>query len=74
MVTSFQKSGCPRNRSILTYSLSVNPNSPYFADQTRMFSRKKWVQEVFCAKAVKRHTVTTTTVRSGAKTKTLRRR
>jgi acyl-homoserine-lactone acylase len=35
-------------RTILTYSQSTNPNSPYFADQTRMFSNKEWVDERFC--------------------------
>jgi acyl-homoserine-lactone acylase len=40
--------GCPETRSILTYSLSTNPESPYFADQTRMFSNKEWVDEAFC--------------------------
>jgi acyl-homoserine-lactone acylase len=54
MVTQFQKNGCPKNRSILTYSLSVNPNSPYFADQTRMFSKKQWVNPPFCAAEVRR--------------------
>jgi hypothetical protein len=40
---------CPVDtRSILTYSLSTNPNSPYFADQTRMFSNKEWVDERYC--------------------------
>jgi acyl-homoserine-lactone acylase len=47
MVTSFT-GGCPDDRSILTYSESENPNSPYFADQTRMFSNKQWVDPVFC--------------------------
>jgi acyl-homoserine-lactone acylase len=47
MVTSFT-GGCPDDRSILTYSESENPNSPYFADQTRMFSNKEWVDPVFC--------------------------
>jgi acyl-homoserine-lactone acylase len=42
-------SSCPVDtRSILTYSLSTNPNSPYFADQTRMFSNKEWVDEAYC--------------------------
>jgi acyl-homoserine-lactone acylase len=54
MVTSFRKRGCPENRAILTYSLSVNPNSPFYADQTRMFSRKRWVNPPFCAADVKR--------------------
>ena len=40
---------CPVDaRSILTYSQSTNPNSPYFADQTRMFSNKEWVDEAYC--------------------------
>jgi hypothetical protein len=47
MVTSFT-GGCPDDRSILTYSESENPNSPYFADQTRMFSKKQWVDPPFC--------------------------
>jgi acyl-homoserine-lactone acylase len=51
MVTSFN-GGCPDNRSILTYSQSENPNSPYYADQTRMFSNKQWVDPPFCASEV----------------------
>ena len=51
MVTSFT-GGCPDDRSILTYSQSENPNSPYFADQTRMFSRKEWVDPPFCLSEV----------------------
>ena len=40
---------CPVDaRTILTYSQSTNPNSPYFADQTRMFSNKEWVDEAYC--------------------------
>jgi hypothetical protein len=50
-VTSFGD-GCPDDRSILTYSESENPNSPYFADQTRMFSDKQWVDPPFCADEV----------------------
>jgi acyl-homoserine-lactone acylase len=65
---------CPDARTILTYSLSTNPRSPFFSDQTAMFSQKKWVTERFCASDVKKHTVTTTTVRTGAPTKTVRGR
>ncbi|MQA75375.1 MAG: hypothetical protein GEU88_13700 [Solirubrobacterales bacterium] len=56
MVTSFGKNGegCPRDRSILTYSQSTNPNSKYFDDQTKMYSQKKWVDPPFCAGQVKR--------------------
>ena len=40
---------CPVDaRTILTYSLSTDPNSPYFGDQTRMFSNKEWVDEAYC--------------------------
>jgi penicillin amidase len=47
--TGGQNGECPVNtRSILTYSQSTNPNSPYFADQTRMFSNKQWVDEAYC--------------------------
>jgi acyl-homoserine-lactone acylase len=34
--------GWPTGRQILTYSQSTNPNSPYFADQTRLYSTKGW--------------------------------
>jgi acyl-homoserine-lactone acylase len=44
--------GCPQSRSILTYSLSTNPRSRWFADQTRMFSRKAWVRDRFCERQV----------------------
>jgi acyl-homoserine-lactone acylase len=52
MVTSFT-GGCPDDRSILTYSLSTNPRSPYYDDQTRMFSEKEWVDPPFCAGEVR---------------------
>jgi len=65
---------CPDARTILTYSLSTNPRSPFFDDQTAMFSRKQWVHERFCASDVKANTVTTTTLASGKSTKTVRPR
>ena len=54
MVTSFNDTPCPDDRSILTYSLSTNPRSPYHADQTRMFSEKKWVNPPFCGSEVRK--------------------
>lgn len=33
--------------TILTYSQSTNPASPYYSDQTRMFSDKQWVSLPF---------------------------
>ncbi|MEU4563470.1 acylase [Actinoplanes sp. NPDC023936] len=32
----------PAGRQILTYSQSTNPNSPWYADQTRLYARKGW--------------------------------
>ena len=32
----------PSGRQILTYSQSTDPNSPWYADQTRLYSRKGW--------------------------------
>ena len=39
---------CPKASTILTYSQSENPNSPHYDDQTRLFSRKRWVRDRFC--------------------------
>ncbi|WP_433443348.1 penicillin acylase family protein [Nonomuraea sp. CA-141351] len=39
--------GGPRTRTILTYSLSANPDSPHHTDQTVLFSRGQWVTERF---------------------------
>ncbi|WBB47419.1 acylase [Verrucosispora sp. WMMA2044] len=32
----------PSGRQLLTYSQSANPNSPWYADQTRLYSAKGW--------------------------------
>ncbi|WP_330293179.1 penicillin acylase family protein [Streptomyces sp. NBC_00576] len=45
-------SRCPVARTLLTYSQSSNPNSPHFADQTRLFSAEKWVKARFCEKDI----------------------
>jgi acyl-homoserine-lactone acylase len=71
---TWNDSPCPQARTILTYSLSTNPRSPFFDDQTAMFSRKRWVHERFCARDVAAHTATTTTVSQGSATKTVRAR
>ncbi len=66
MVTSFKKgSKCPKDRSILTYSLSENPNSEHYADQTKMFSKKKWVDPPFCASEVERTAESVDVIRGG---------
>lgn len=46
LAVEFDEAG-PRARGILSYSLSANPNSPHFADQTRIFSRKEWLELPF---------------------------
>jgi acyl-homoserine-lactone acylase len=63
MVTEFRKKGCPKNRSILTYSLSTDPTSPFFGDQTEMFSKKHWVDPPFCAAQVRKRSKVTTRLR-----------
>ena len=46
MAASFTDDACPNDtRTILTYSQSTDPSSPWFKDQTEMFSNKEWVDE-----------------------------
>jgi acyl-homoserine-lactone acylase len=47
-VVGFTGSRCPDTSTLLTYSQSENPKSPYFDDQTKLFSRSQWVKERFC--------------------------
>jgi acyl-homoserine-lactone acylase len=69
-VVTWHNRSCPDARSILTYSESTNPRSPFYSDQTKLFSKKKWVAVRFCEKAIRRGTKSTTTLRSGRKTVT----
>ncbi|MFF3620602.1 penicillin acylase family protein [Streptomyces sp. NPDC002467] len=43
---------CPVARTLLTYSQSSNPDSPYYADQTRLFSAERWVTSRFCERDI----------------------
>jgi acyl-homoserine-lactone acylase len=54
VVEFLPKGGCPLHRTMLTYSLSTNPNSKHFADQTRQFSKKRWIHAPFCPSQVRR--------------------
>jgi len=47
-VVGFGGRGCPDSSTLLTYSQSANPNSPYFSDQTKLYSRGEWVKGRFC--------------------------
>jgi acyl-homoserine-lactone acylase len=51
MAVEFTNQG-PRGRSILTYSQSTNPDSPHFADQTRLYSDKQWIDILFTENAI----------------------
>ena len=53
-VVHFPPKGCAEHRTILTYSQSTNPNSRHFGDQTRLFSKKRWVNSPFCASELKK--------------------
>jgi acyl-homoserine-lactone acylase len=45
--TRFTADGPPQSSSVLAYSQSANPNSPHYADQTKLFSAGGWVTERF---------------------------
>jgi acyl-homoserine-lactone acylase len=49
VVTWPSHGNCPVGSTILTYSESSNPASPHFADQTKLFSKKQWLPDRFCA-------------------------
>ena len=63
MVASLTGNRCPDVRTILTYSQSSNPSSPHYMDQTKLFSKKRWVKERFCERAVRRATKSTVRLR-----------
>jgi acyl-homoserine-lactone acylase len=54
------KGKCPLAATILTYSESDNPESPFYADQTHLFSKKEWAPDHFCKADVVAHTKSTT--------------
>jgi acyl-homoserine-lactone acylase len=62
-VVTWNDGPCPQASTILSYSQSANPRSPFFADQSRLFSRKEWVRVRFCRADVLRHTRQTTVLR-----------
>ena len=49
---------CPEAFAILTYSQSTDPASPYYADQTQLYSDKKWVDMPFCAEDIAASAIT----------------
>jgi acyl-homoserine-lactone acylase len=62
-VVTWNKKRCPEAATILTYSLSSNPESQFAGDQTELFSKKQWLTERFCTRDVMAHTLSTTVLR-----------
>lgn len=56
MTVEFTPNG-PVSEGVLTYSQSTNPNSPYYSDQTRLYSQKGWDDLRFTEAAVEAGTV-----------------
>jgi acyl-homoserine-lactone acylase len=73
VVTWNDRSKCPDAKTILTYSESTNPASPFYDDQTQLFSQRRWVPDLFCRSAVLKGTLSTTTLGPKAKHKRARR-
>ena len=46
LTTHLTKRG-PKAQGILTYSQATDPTSPWFANMTKLFSRKRWVKLAF---------------------------
>ena len=61
MTVEFTPDG-PKSQGILTYSQSVNPNSPHYSDQTHAYSRKQWDNLRFSEAEVDAGTVSRKTI------------
>jgi acyl-homoserine-lactone acylase len=53
MAAGFDSSGRPSGSAILSYSQSENPESPFYADQTRLFSQEQWLPMRFTETDIK---------------------
>ncbi|MEM9256645.1 MAG: penicillin acylase family protein [Pseudomonadota bacterium] len=51
-VVTWDDSECPIADVILVPSQSTDPTSPYFADQTKLYSEKEWVRFPFCEEQI----------------------
>lgn len=56
--------GRPLVRSLRTASPSADPQSRWYADQTRLFSHKEWEPEYFCSGALRAHAISVRTLTS----------
>ena len=59
---SFLDGGAVDAKTILTYSQSENPNSPWSSDQTAMFGKKQWVSFPFTSSQISSQQVSKQTV------------
>lgn len=59
---AFGDRGRVNARTILTYSQATDTTSPFSADQTRLFSRERWVTFPFTAKQVRKQQISRTVV------------
>lgn len=57
-VVTWDKNGNPDARVILTYSQSQEPESPHYADQTRLYSEGRWIKLPFMEDDIARETKT----------------
>ncbi len=49
----FTDDACPvQPRTVLAHSLSTDPTSPFFANGTKLYERKEWVDQPFCQRDV----------------------
>jgi acyl-homoserine-lactone acylase len=65
---------CPVNgKTVLAHSQSTDPASPFFANGTKLFSRKEWVDVPFCAVDVAERTKLTRSFGAGASKRAGRR-
>jgi acyl-homoserine-lactone acylase len=62
---SFLPRGGVDARTILTYGQSEDPTSPWSRDQTRLFSRERWVRFAWTDRQVRRDRVSRETVSGG---------
>ena len=60
---SFRSRGRVDARTILTYSQYEDPTSKWSSDQTRMFSKKKWVHFAFTQRQIRKGTLRTIRLR-----------
>jgi acyl-homoserine-lactone acylase len=47
MAVTWDGHGQPQARTLLSYSQSTDPTSPWYDDQTELYSQKYWITESF---------------------------